>query len=254
MHARALPAFDDNYFWTLPCSAGLVVIDPGDASVVIEHLDATRQGLHAILITHHHHDHTGGISGLAAAFPGVRVIGPREPRISGITEFVIDGDVVSLGEEVRLEVLEAPGHTRSHIAYWRDGQVFCGDTLFSLGCGRIFEGTPRQMLDSLTRIAALGDDIAIYCAHEYTLANARFAVCVDPNNVALRERVSEARALRDRGLPTLPARLCVERACNPFLRVDQPPIADAANRRAGRTLADRYEVFATLRAWKDVFV
>ena len=251
MQVSLLPAFADNYVFALHCRRGVAVVDPGDASVVERHLAAQGAPLVAILITHHHPEHIGGLARLAERWPQARRIGPADPRIPDLTEIVGDGDRVALDEDNLLEVLATPGHTRSHIVYRGDGQLFCGDVLFSLGCGRVFEGLPAQMLAALDRIAGLPDDTEVYCAHEYTLANARFALAVDPDNASLRARVAAVRALRAAGRPSIPARLGEERRCNPFMRCDDPVVAGAARAHAGTPLGSRTEVFAALREWKN---
>ena len=252
MPLQALSAFTDNYIWTLADTAGrAVVVDPGEAAPV---LDAVAAGLQpvAILLTHHHPDHIGGTAELLRRWPGLPVFAPDDERIDLPCRRVAADDQVDAGEW-QFRVLAIPGHTRSHIAFIGHGQLFCGDTLFSLGCGRMFEGTPTQMLASLDSLAALPAATRVCCGHEYTLANAAFARVVDPDNAALRRRTEEAIAMRDDDRPTLPSLLGDELAANPFLRVDSPAVRAAVAGRLGREPADRVETFAALRSWKDGF-
>lgn len=251
MQISVLPAFTDNYLFALRGADGVAVVDPGDAAVIERHLRDNDLQLTAMLITHHHPDHIGGMSRLAAHWPHARRIGPDDSRIPDLTEVVGDGDRVALDEDNVLHVMALPGHTRSHIAYHDDANVFCGDVLFSLGCGRVFEGNPAQMLASLDRLAALPDATRVYCAHEYTLANARFALTVDPGNENLRERVNEVRELRDGQRPSIPTTIGSERRCNPFLRCDDQAVTAAVAAHAGTPLQCRVDVFAALRAWKN---
>ena len=249
----AVRAFNDNYIWTLRDSARAAVVDPGDAAPVIEYLEREGLELVAILNTHHHADHVGGNAALLRRWQ-VPVFGPRDERIADVSERVGDGDRITLPHfGIEFEVMEIPGHTRSHIAFFGDGRLFCGDTLFAVGCGRLFEGTPRQMHDSLTRLAGVPDSTLVHCGHEYTLSNIRFAKAVEPHNAALLELEQHAARQRERGEPTLPTRIGQEKATNPFLRVTEPQVVSAASSYKGARLDGAVEVLAALREWKNKF-
>jgi hydroxyacylglutathione hydrolase len=252
LHVVPLPALADNYIWLLYDEAGqAIVVDPGEVRPVEAALAERSLKLHAVLLTHHHGDHVAGAAALRAHH-GATVYAPRDERIDAVDRRVGDGDVVALERpQARFEVIEVPGHTRSHVAYAGEGLLFCGDTLFSLGCGRLFEGTPAQMLASLERLAALPGNLQVCCGHEYTQANGRFARQVDPGNTALAARCDEAAQARAGGRPTLPVPLASELACNPFLRIDSEALNDWARRQ--RAAGNRVERFAALRAAKDVF-
>lgn len=244
-------AFRDNYIWLLHAPADrsrVVVVDPGDAVPVRARLARDGLTLAAILVTHHHPDHVGGIEGLSAP----TVFGPANESIPCRTHALRDGDSIEV-EGLAFGVMEIPGHTAGHIAYHGHGLALVGDTLFTAGCGRLFEGTPEQMQASLARIRALPGDTAVYCGHEYTLANLAFARAVEPDNEALTARERAVRALREAGEATVPGTLSEELATNPFLRWDAPAVIAAASRRAGRSLTTPVEVFATVRRWKDEF-
>lgn len=255
-----IPAFQDNYLWLLFTDAErrrAAVVDPGSAPEILSALRKNNSRLCDILITHHHADHVGGIKELREAFPEARVYGPDDPRIEGLTDLLRAGDVVCLTDSsVCFEVMEVPGHTRSHIAYYQNDHsesacLFCGDTLFACGCGRLFEGSAEQMHASLQKIRNLPADTRVYCAHEYTLDNIAFAKWVEPDNPQLLAREQEAQALRARGIPTVPSLLATELLSNPFLRWDQAAVIAAAERHAGRPLMGPAQVFAEIRYWKD---
>ncbi|KQX01236.1 hydroxyacylglutathione hydrolase [Massilia sp. Root418] len=252
-----VPAFNDNYLWLIHDGANAAVVDPGDAQPILAALKAHGLTLTTILLTHHHADHTGGVPALLQHY-AVPVYGPRNDGIATVTRPLSEGDTVDVpGLDLRLSVLEVPGHTLGHIAYVRpDGEpwLFCGDTLFAGGCGRLFEGTPAQMANSLDKLAALPADTKVFCAHEYTLSNLRFASAVDPGNAALQARVAADTAKRARGVPTVPSTVGVERETNPFLRYAEPQIAAqlvAAGKLQGGEAP--VAVFAALRQWKNTF-
>lgn len=246
-------AFQDNYIWCIQRGDKAAIVDPGDAAPVLAHLRDKGLHLTAILTTHHHADHVGGNTALLAKY-NVPVFGPAGEPIPGITRKLAEGDRIEVpGIGLQFEVIDVPGHTAGHIAYFGAGLLFCGDTLFSSGCGRLFEGTAAQMQASLAKLAALPPETLVYCAHEYTLANLRFAAAAEPGNTAVPARALAARAALDRGHPSLPSTLETELAANPFLRTQEPALIDAASRFAGQALSSPVEVFAALRAWKDGF-
>lgn len=248
-----LRAFTDNYIWTLRDGSCAAVVDPGDARPVLDYLSAEGLELVAILNTHHHLDHVGGNAELLR-HRRVPVFGPHDERIREVTHRLADGQRLHLPHfGIELEVLEIPGHTRTHIAFYGAGMLFCGDTLFAAGCGRLFEGTPRQMYESLARLMRLPSDTRVYCGHEYTLANVRFARAADPGNPALAELEARAKTLREQGRPTLPSTIAQEKATNPFVRCHEPAIVESASRYAGRPLSDPVSVLAAIREWKNSF-
>lgn len=256
-----VPAFADNYIWVLRAAqgSGCLVVDPGDAAPVAAWLAAQRLALTAILVTHHHGDHTGGIAALKT--PGVTVYGPRHETIAGVDQALGDGDQLDLPGFGRFDILELPGHTAGHIAFLGrlDARplLFCGDTLFSAGCGRLFEGTAAQLHRSLQRLAALPEATLVCCTHEYTLGNLRFAAAVEPDNDAIVRCLHWATGQRQASTPTLPGDLARELAVNPFLRLGKAPVQAAirARVRAAGSAAPQSEVelFAALRRWKDDF-
>jgi len=255
LQVTAIPAFADNYLWLIHNELHAVVVDPGDAGSINEALDSRQLTLVAILLTHHHADHVGGVGQLLNRW-NVPVYGPAKEKITGVNHSLSENDSVNFAQlGLTLNVLDVPGHTAGHIAYVEHDQhwLFCGDTLFAGGCGRLFEGTAEQMTQSLAKFTALADDFKVYCAHEYTLSNLRFAVAVEPNNTALSKRLSLAQVARDRGESTVPSTLGEEKQTNPFLRYDQPAIIQTL-REMGKLNSDEpVAAFAALREWKNSF-
>ena len=246
-----IPAFEDNYIWLIRNQAYAAVVDPGDADPVMEYLQQHGLRLTAILITHHHGDHCGGALELRQHF-GCPVYGPRHERITATTQTVGEKDIVTIPElDTTFHVIDVPGHTLGHVAYYGLNSLFCGDALFACGCGRLFEGTPEQMQSSLAKLGALPDETRVFCAHEYTLDNIRFARIADPGNAALQEREERERKTRAQGLPTLPSSIALEKSTNPFLRWSDPHLIAAASKFAGHSLTRPADVFAAIRQWKD---
>ena len=254
----ALPAFTDNYIWLLRHAGQAAVVDPGDAAPVLDYLAKSGDRLCAVLATHHHADHVGGIAGIIADHPAP-VYGPANENIAAISHPLRDGDRLDLPAlDVAFEIIAVPGHTLDHIAYYSPtlgeaGAVFCGDTLFAAGCGRIFEGTPAQMHASLHKLAVLPAPTFMYCAHEYTASNLRFALAVEPDNPAIRQRGEAVAAARAKGRATVPSQIALELETNPFLRADVPAVRAAAATQLGHPPADALEAFTAIREWKNRF-
>lgn len=269
LKVEPIPAFQDNYIWAVHDGHAAAIVDPGDAAPVLAWLARRGLALGAIVITHHHGDHQGGVGELLQRHPEgpdgkpVPVIGPAGERIAHRTEAVREGDIVTLAAPAaQFRVLDVPGHTAGHIAYVGELRgtgpvVFCGDTLFASGCGRLFEGTPAQMLASLDKLSALPPDTRVYCAHEYTRSNVRFARAVEPDNAALAEWERRVDQLRASDTPTVPTTIGHERAVNPFLRSREPAVRAAVRQHTGMPATDGTEddaaMFGALRAWKDGF-
>lgn len=250
-----IPAFNDNYIWVIlhQESKHTIVVDPGDATPVIQHLEKHGLTLSAILITHHHWDHTGGIEKLLQ-YAKVPVYGPANDPVSPMDYPLGEDDQFALSTaDCEFRVLDIPGHTSGHIAYVGLGGVFCGDTLFASGCGRLFEGTPEQMVSSLKKLSSLPGETMVYCAHEYTAANLRFAATVEPNNPDIQARIEQVANLRAQEKPSLPSTIATERQTNPFLRCHIDSVQQAVSAHCGRQLNDVIDVFAELRKWKDGF-
>lgn len=270
LQVQAISAFDDNYIWLLSKGHCAVVVDPGDAQPVIDVLQKKSLVLQAILITHHHADHIGGVAEILSwceHHQGVQptVYGPAREEIGCVSESVMGGDVISIPHlDAHFKVLDVPGHTAGHIAFYLETlnqsdeknlerHLFCGDTLFASGCGRLFEGTATQMAHSLNQFKLLPDDTWIHCAHEYTLSNIKFALAVEPHNVDLQNWQNKAQLLRNQGLPTLPTTLAHEKRVNPFLRCEEVSVIQSVVQQRALQSIDPISVFAELRSWKDTF-
>ena len=250
-----IPAFTDNYIWCLHNQHDAIAVDPGDAAPLQDYLRSHDLTLRALLITHHHPDHIGGIAELARDWPGLLIYGPDNPSIAGITKTLREGDTLdALG--LHFTVLEVPGHTLDHIAFVAAEQspplLFCGDTLFAAGCGRLFEGSPAQMFASLQKLTGFPTDTRVFCTHEYTLSNLKFAHAVEPENAETTQRLAAVTAQRAAQQITLPSNLALELATNPFLRSDQPSVRRAALTREPE-VRSAVEIFAAIRRWKDQF-
>lgn len=245
-----LPAFSDNYMWCLIKGQNLAVVDPGEAAPILNYLEKHNLNLKAVLVTHHHYDHTNGLKDLVRRHKDIEVFG--SDQIPFVTTVVKDQEKITLpGLDLEFTGLSIPAHTLEHVAYFGEGLVFTGDTLFTAGCGRIFEGNPEMMYDSLAKLTQLPLETLVYCGHEYTLANLKFALMVEPDNRDIRERLESTEELRAQNQPTVPATLALERKTNPFLRCDQVDVIRAASHYASKELQDPVSVLKTLREWKN---
>lgn len=248
-----IKAFNDNYIWCIHNTQHSLVVDPGDAAPVVAHLQQQQLSLQGILITHHHWDHTDGIEQLLAIYPDIPVFGPHN-HITTITHRLCEGEQLHLPSlDIAMQVLAVPGHTLDHIAYYGDIGLFCGDTLFSAGCGRLFEGSPAQMLDAMDKFKQLPDQTKVYCTHEYTLANLAFAQAVEPQNLNVQQYSQWVRQQRENSAATLPSQIGQEKAINPFMRTDNAQVKMAIERHCQQSLSDEVAVFTQLRRWKDNF-
>jgi hydroxyacylglutathione hydrolase len=256
IHIEPISAFHDNYIWMIshPESSRVIVVDPGESSAVLRILKDRKRTLAGIFITHHHHDHTGGIAELITEFPAP-VFGPAQDSVALCDRPLNEGKKINFPElNMTFHILDIPGHTLGHIAFVGEGYVFCGDTLFTAGCGRLFEGTAEQMVNSLNKLASLPDETLIYCGHEYTAANLTFAATVEPNNFAIQQRIQETAEKRSQGLPTVPSTLFTEKQTNPFLRCHQLEVVKAAEMYCKKPLFnDPVAVFSVIREWKNHF-
>lgn len=254
LQVEPIHAFDDNYIWLLTAvdSELCTVVDPGDEEPVLAVLAERGLQLEAILITHKHYDHVGGITALKKAYPNAIVYGPANEPIKQLDVTLSEDDVVLLNQaSVKFSVMDVPGHTEGHIAYYGHDCLFCGDTLFAGGCGRVFTGTFEQLSGSLQKLSRLPKDTRVYCAHEYTMANLGFARWVEPDSSAVVERQRKAASLREQGRETVPSLLSDELETNPFIRTDKHSVISAAENWSGDQLSDRHQVFTALRKWKD---
>lgn len=255
----AINAFNDNYIWIITASitTDCYLVDPGDAGVCINYIEQHQLTLRGILITHHHRDHTGGIEELKnycvqQHWP-LTVFGPESKKIAAIDSPLNDGDAITLFDHIQLTVMAVPGHTLDHIAFYGNNTLFCGDTLFSGGCGRLFEGTPKQMLLSLNKFKRLPTTTKIYCAHEYTQANLTFALAVEPKNSEIITYQRHVMNTREQNLATIPTNLATELAINPFLRSDSDEIKLTLQQLTNQQLTSELEVFTATRHYKDNF-
>jgi hydroxyacylglutathione hydrolase len=255
LHITAIAAFNDNYLWLIHDQQHAIIVDPGDAAAVLATLASKNLKLVAILLTHHHADHAGGVLALLQAGQ-VPVYGPAGEQIAGVTHPLAENDVITVSPlALELSVIDVPGHTAGHIAYYeRQHQwLFCGDTLFAGGCGRLFEGTPAQMTTSLAKLAALPDATEVYCAHEYTVSNLRFACAAEPGNAAIHQRLTLEQSRREQGKATVPSTIGIEKATNPFLRYREPGIIEPLLASGRLQARNDIAAFAALREWKNSF-
>lgn len=253
-----IPIFEDNYVWVFETSSDdcVFVVDPGDAKPVLSYLETHSKSLQGILITHHHWDHISGIAELLTHF-NVPVYGPAEGSVKEITHPVRESESVVIDDKIHFDVLETPGHTLDHLTYiYQDDsqcQVFCGDTLFAGGCGRLFEGSPAMMWQSLNKLIQLPSTTQFFCTHEYTLANLAFAKAVEPDNYLIEQRIAEVNQQREAGQPSVPTTLELELNTNPFLRCHLESVRNSASKYAKRPMDTAEDVFTAIRGWKDVF-
>jgi len=254
INIEPIKAFDDNYIWLMTTNEGSIVIDPGESKNLLKAIEKKNIKLDAILITHHHYDHTGGIEELLMKYPNLKVYGPNN-NIDLIKSRLRDGELLNI-IGIDFEVIEIPGHTLDHIAYYANINnspiLFCGDTLFAGGCGRVFEGTFDQMYESLMKLKKLPKNTRIYCGHEYTINNLKFAKAVEPNNIDLIKRYDEALDLRKNNIPTLPSTLSIELKTNPFLRAEKNNVQKIISHKFKTGFSEK-EIFSALRQWKDNF-
>lgn len=260
INVNAISSFTDNYIWAISntTSSCIALVDPGDANVCIDYLEQNKLILNNILITHHHSDHVGGIPQLLSycqqkCWP-VTVYGPANENIPHCDIKLVEHDIITLEPQgITFKIIALPGHTSGHIAYVNDDILFCGDTLFSAGCGRLFEGTAEQMYQSLNKLSALPEKTNVYCAHEYTAANINFALTVDPENIELINYFNHVSDLRSKNMPTIPTNIGLEKQINPFLRCDENALKMSAEDYSNQSVDLGIATFAVIRQWKNVF-
>jgi len=249
-----VPAFSDNYIWVIHDQSHALVVDPGESQGVLDYLRQQQLELQAILITHHHYDHINGVEAILDSYPKATVFAPADERIPFAYQTMQENSHIGFAQPgIEFKVLETPGHTRTHIVYHNDAMLFCGDTLFSMGCGRLFEGTPEQMHHSLNKIKQLSEHLKVYCTHEYTLDNIRFAEAADPNNPSIQDYKQMVVQLRQDNMPSLPSTIAQEMALNPFLRTAEPDIQKHLSDALQTPVDDAVSAFAAMRSWKDRF-
>jgi len=254
LDVRAIPALSDNYIWLAASGPDAMVVDPGEAQPVLDACEKDRLEVRAVLVTHHHDDHIGGIPGVLEKFPDAKVYAPRNPKFTFPHEVVSEGARVNVEDlGVIFDVYDTPGHTNDHVSYCDGKHLFCGDVIFGCGCGKLLEGSPKEMFISLEKLSKLPDETLIYCGHEYTLDNIRFAMAADPSNTRIESREKLERAKVGRGEPTMPSTMELEKATNPFLRWGANAIKSKAEKRLGKRPEHTYEILGALRKWKDRF-
>ncbi len=254
INVSTVPAFNDNYLWMVQgrVAGNAAVVDPGDAQPILDWLHSNKQELTSILVTHHHADHIGGVAKLKETYPKATIYAPDDPRIKQKDVVLESEQLISLADlGLEFKVLMVPGHTSHHIAYFGHGSLFCGDTMFASGCGRVFCGTMRDLNNSLQKLSKLPEETLVYCAHEYTLSNIAFAREVDASNTDLEQREIDDTQKRANDIPTVPTTIGLEKLTNPFVRVDDALIIASAQNKVGKELAEQWQVFETLRLWKD---
>ncbi|MCB1583318.1 MAG: hydroxyacylglutathione hydrolase [Xanthomonadales bacterium] len=254
LHIKPICAFEDNYIWTIHDEQRAILVDPGDAKPALDYLHKNNLNLIGVLITHHHYDHINGVTELLKHYPNCEIFAPIDPRIGFKTSTVKEGDLAIIEAlELQFQVIETPGHTSSHVCYYNDKWLFCGDTLFNMGCGRMFEGTAKQFVNSLNKLKALDDDLLVYCTHEYTLTNLAFALSLEPENSLLIQYRDKITKMRQQHKPSIPVPLKLQKSLNPFLRTDRLEMYNFINNKTNSKIDNEIDCFAKMRQMKDIF-